>query len=129
MRFELLDYKICSFCQDLAGERECAFIAENEFAAAEVNERQYERGAMLVIPRAHRESILDIEPAEIAEVYTLAREVARAATAAFGALGMSVFQNNGTKGAQSEPHFHVHVVPHSQDNPGIPGELRPVTRT
>ncbi len=111
MRFELVDYQICSFCQDLAGERDCAFIAQNEFAAAEVNERQYERGAMLVLPRTHRESILDIEPAEIAEVYKLAREVARAATAAFGALGMNVFQNNGTKGAQSEPHFHVHVVP------------------
>jgi len=111
MKFELFDYQACSFCQDLTGERDCAFIAENEFAAAEVNERQYEHGTMLVIPKTHRESILDIEPLEIAEVYKLAREVARAATAAFGALGMNVFQNNGVKGSQSEPHFHVHVVP------------------
>jgi hypothetical protein len=39
MRFELVDYQICSFCQDLAGERNCAFVAQNEFADAEVNER------------------------------------------------------------------------------------------
>jgi diadenosine tetraphosphate (Ap4A) HIT family hydrolase len=37
--------------------------------------------------------------------------VARAAASAFGAIGMSVFQNNGTIAGQHEPHFHVHVVP------------------
>jgi histidine triad (HIT) family protein len=111
MRFELRPYDTCSFCQDLAGERECAFVAENEHAVAEVDERQYERGAMLVIPRAHRESVLDIESIEIAAVYSLVREIARAATSAFGALGMNVFQNNGRKAGQHEPHFHVHVVP------------------
>lgn len=111
MRFELPAYEICSFCQDLSGDRECAFIAANEHAAAEVDERQYERGAMLVIPRKHRESILDIEEAEIQGVYSLVRQIARAATTAFGAVGMNVFQNNGSKGGQHEPHFHVHVVP------------------
>ena len=111
MRFELPLYNACSFCQDIARDRECAFVAENEHALAEVDERQYERGAMLVIPRAHRESVLDIEPVEIAGVYSLVREIARAATAAFGAVGMNVFQNNGSKAGQHEPHFHVHVVP------------------
>ena len=114
MRFELPSYDTCSFCQDLTGERECAFIAENEHAVAEIDERQYERGAMLVIPRSHRESILDIESVEIESIYSLVREIARAATAAFGAVGMNVFQNNGTKAGQHQPHFHVHVVPRYQ---------------
>lgn len=111
MKFELPAYDTCSFCQDLSGERECAFITENEHAAAEIDERQYERGAMLVIPKSHRESILDIEEVELQGVYALVREIARAATVAFAAHGMSIFQNNGTKGGQREPHFHVHVVP------------------
>lgn len=111
MRFELPPYETCSFCQDIRRERDCAFVAENAHALAEVDERQYERGAMLVIPRVHRESVLDIEPVEIAGVYGLVREIARAATAAFGAVGMNVFQNNGTNAGQHEPHFHVHVVP------------------
>ncbi len=114
MRFELPPYQGCSFCDDLSGSRECAFIAENDHAAAEVDERQYERGAMLVIPKKHRESVLDIEPEEMASVYRLVREVARAAVTAFGAVGMNVFQNNGTKAGQHEPHFHVHVVPRYQ---------------
>jgi len=116
MRFELPKYASCSFCDDLRGVREFAIVAENEYAVAELDERQYERGAMLVIPRNHRESVLDIEPAEIEGVYSLAREVACAAAKAFGAQGMNIFQNNGSKAGQSEPHFHVHIVPRFEGN-------------
>ena len=115
MRFELPPYTSCSFCDDLRGVREVAIIAENQYAVAELDERQYERGAMLVIPRNHRESVLDIEPAEIEGVYCLAREVACAAAKAFGAQGVNIFQNNGSKAGQSEPHFHVHIVPRFGD--------------
>jgi histidine triad (HIT) family protein len=116
MRFELPPYASCSFCDDLSGTRECAIVAENEHAIAEIDERQYERGAMLVIPRKHRESILDIELRELESVYGLAREVAHAAVRAFGAQGMNIFQNNGRNAGQSEPHFHVHVVPRFTDS-------------
>ena len=111
MRFELPPYASCSFCEDLSGTRECVIVSENEHAVAELDERQYERGAMLVIPKHHRESVLDIERPEIEGVYSLVRDVAHAATKAFGAHGMSIFQNNGAKAGQHEPHFHVHVVP------------------
>ena len=30
---------------------------------------------------------------------------------AFGAIGANIYQNNGLKASQHEPHFHVHVVP------------------
>ncbi len=116
MRFELPPYAACSFCDDLSGARECAIVAENEHAVAEIDERQYERGAMLVIPKKHRESVLDIERREIEGVYSLVRDVAHAAAKAFGAHGMNVFQNNGTKASQHEPHFHVHVVPRYRDS-------------
>jgi histidine triad (HIT) family protein len=115
MRFEISSYTSCSFCDDLSGARECVIVAENDFALAEMNERQFERGAMLVIPRAHRESILDIETRELEGVYRLARDVARAAAKALSAKGMNIFQNNGRKAGQSQPHFHVHVVPRYED--------------
>jgi diadenosine tetraphosphate (Ap4A) HIT family hydrolase/limonene-1,2-epoxide hydrolase len=111
MRFELEPYTTCSFCEDLDGSRDCAFVARNDDVAAIVNERQYERGAMLVIPTRHRESILDITEAELEAVYLLAKHLAEAAAQALDAVGMNVFQNNGTNAGQTEPHFHVHVVP------------------
>jgi histidine triad (HIT) family protein len=115
MRFELPPYASCSFCDDLSGARECAIVAENDYAVAEIDERQYERGAMLVIPKKHRESVLDIERREIEALYSLVRDVAHAAARAFGANGMNIFQNNGARAGQHEPHFHVHVVPRYED--------------
>jgi len=111
MGFELARDEPCSFCQDLDGSRANAIVAENDHAVAEIDERQYERGAMLVIPRKHRESILDIADTEIQAVYSLVRVVGMAVVSAFGAKGMNIYQNNGAKAGQHEPHFHVHVVP------------------
>jgi histidine triad (HIT) family protein len=119
--FELPPAADCSFCRDLAGERECAFVIRTADAAVEVNERQYERGAMLVTPRAHRESVLDISDCELAAVHQLARRVALAAVRAFGAVGVNIFQSNGVRAGQSEAHFHVHVVPrYTTSLPGTP---------
>jgi histidine triad (HIT) family protein len=116
MNFYLPPYGSCSFCDDVSGARECAVVAENELAFAELDERQYERGAMLVIPKKHRESVLSIERHELEAVYSLVYDVARAATKVFDAQGMNIFQNNGAKAGQSEPHFHVHVVPRYRDS-------------
>ena len=111
MPFPVAPYQTCSFCLDLSGDRECAFVADNEFSAAEVNERQYEKGAMLIIPKDHRETILDMEEHEVEAVYRLARRMALAAERAFGAVGANIYQNNGSAASQHEPHVHVHVVP------------------
>jgi len=116
MPFPIAPYDTCSFCLDLSGDRECAFITDNEYAAAQVDERQYERGAMLVIPKNHRETILDIEGPEIEAVYRLAKQMAQAAERAYGAIGANIYQNNGLKASQHEPHFHVHVVPKYEDS-------------
>ena len=111
MPFPVAPYETCSFCLDLSGDRECAFVADNEFSAAEVNERQYEKGAMLIIPKDHRETILDMAEHEVEAVYRLARRMALAAERAFGAVGANIYQNNGLAASQHEPHVHVHVVP------------------
>jgi histidine triad (HIT) family protein len=112
----------CPFCDYLAhAKEEIAVVADNEHAVAFVNLRQYERGAMLVIPRQHRVTILDIADSEIASCYQLAKRVAAAAASAFGACGANVFQNNGIKAGQHVPHFHVHVVPRYESSD--PGKL------
>ena len=116
MRIELWPYESCSFCDDIAGTRKCAFVMENELALVEIDERQYERGAMLIIPRQHRETILDLEDGEVDAVYRLAKQMTRAAVIAFGAIGANVYQNNGHAANQHEPHLHVHVVPRYKDS-------------
>jgi diadenosine tetraphosphate (Ap4A) HIT family hydrolase len=54
---------------------------------------------------------MDIEPHLLAELHKEAARVGRALVRASGATGLNIFQNNGVDAGQSEPHFHVHVVP------------------
>jgi histidine triad (HIT) family protein len=118
MAFPVAPDEPCPFCEYLAGTRECAFVVRDELVAAFVNRTQYERGAMLIVPNAHRETILEITDAEIASAHRLAKRLAAAAERAFGAIGANVFQNNGIKAGQHVAHFHVHIVPrYESSNP------------
>ena len=111
MPFILDKYDECGFCRYISGEAFYAVVAENELAVGFVNHRQYERGATLVIPRRHVETILEATDTELAAISHLARNLAGAANRAFGATGTNVFQNNGIKAGQHVPHMHTHVVP------------------
>lgn len=101
----------CAFCDYLSGARECAFIRRTDRVSSFVNIRQYERGALLVIPNDHFGTALDIDARLLAAVHCEAVELGRALIQAFGATGLNIFQNNGVDAGQSEPHYHVHVVP------------------
>jgi histidine triad (HIT) family protein len=73
--------------------------------------RQYERGALLVVPIAHAATVMDLDPAQVATVHVEAARLGRALTRAYGCIGLNIFQNNGLDAGQHVPHFHVHVVP------------------
>jgi histidine triad (HIT) family protein len=114
--FQLPPYDSCGFCAYVSRAVECAVVVDDDLAMAFINHRQYERGAMLVIPKQHRETILEITEPEIASVYALAKRVAGAAARALDACGANVFQNNGIKAGQHVPHMHVHVVPRYENS-------------
>ena len=68
MPIRLDAYAGCSFCRYVAHEEPCAFVAEDDLVAAFVDRAQFERGAMLVIPRRHRETILDMDDPELGTI-------------------------------------------------------------
>jgi histidine triad (HIT) family protein len=76
-----------------------------------VNLRQYEHGALLVVPTCHASTVLDLATDMVGKVHTEAAILGRALTQAFGATGLNIFQNNGIDAGQHVAHFHVHVVP------------------
>jgi histidine triad (HIT) family protein len=101
----------CPFCRYIAGTRPCAFVTRGDLASSFMNRVQYERGAILVLPNAHVESILETDAALHVAVYNEVRRVARAMASALHATGLGVFQNNGVSAGQTVPHFHVHLIP------------------
>lgn len=116
MPFTLAPYDSCGFCRYVRGEAEYVALAEDDLALALMNYRQYERGAMLVIPKRHCETILDVSDTEVASLYRLAKALARGAEIALGACGANIYQNNGVIAGQHVPHVHVHVVPRYPDS-------------
>ena len=101
----------CAFCDYLSGTRVCAFIRRGPLVSAFINLRQYEHGASLIVPNAHLSTALDVDAGLFAAVYAEAAQIGGALVRAFGATGLNIFQNNGVDAGQTEPHYHVHVVP------------------
>src|SRR5262249_27235498 len=81
-------------------------------------------GHVLVIPREHHETLLDLPTDLLAPVFGAAQRVARAVEQARGADGSFVAINNRI--SQSVPHLHVHVVPRRKGD-GLRGFFWPRT--
>lgn len=100
----------CSFCEYLAGRRAYTVLFRDRLTATLVTREQRGRGHVLVIPVAHRETILDLVPEEEAVLMTAVSRAARMISATYDADGVAVWQNNGTPAHQSVPHVHFHVA-------------------
>ena len=100
----------CSFCAYLSGERPYTILYRDDVVAILVTYEQRGIGHVLVIPVAHRETILDLSPEEQSAVMAATVRAAKAIVAAFDPEGVAVWQNNGVPAHQSVPHVHVHVA-------------------
>jgi histidine triad (HIT) family protein len=101
----------CVFCAIVAGQAQAHRVRdqEDELCVAFLDARPLFPGHVLVVPRAHRETIADLTQAELAAVFGAAQRLARVMESALRADGTFVAMNNRV--SQSVPHAHVHVVP------------------
>ena len=109
--FEIPQHDDCPFCRYLSGADSCAFVTRDENVAGFLNRAQFERGALLLVPIAHRESILELEPQLLSSLYLETQRIAKGMVKAFGAVGLNIFQTNGLRAGQSVSHYHIHIVP------------------
>jgi histidine triad (HIT) family protein len=78
-------------------------------------------GHTLIVPRAHRRDIWEIEPDEAAAAMVLARQLARVVRDQLGATGVNLRQNSGASSGRDVFHFHLHVVPRYEGDTVLPG--------
>ena len=127
MTFEMPRREPCPFCDNVAGRVpasgvEMAALADDQLTLSFLNPRQIEPGALLVIPKRHAPTLLDLTADEATAVMLAVRRVPHALVEAVNPAGLNLSQNNGLVGYQSVPHFHMHVVPRYPDDGGIWGE-------
>ncbi len=100
----------CAFCDYLSGRRPFTVLHRTELVATLVTREQRGVGHVLVVPVAHRPTLLDLTAAEAPLIMTTVIEVADAIAHAYAPTGIAVWQNNGVPANQMIPHMHFHVA-------------------
>ena len=114
----------CVFCSIVAGEVRADVVLDEPDLVAFLDRRPVFKGHVLLVPRRHVDTLLDL-PAELhATVLGATQRLAAAVVGALGAQGTFVAMNNVV--SQSVPHLHVHVVPRTKGD-GLRGFFWPRT--
>lgn len=115
----------CAFCAILAGATAADRVLDEEHLVAFLDQRPVFKGHLLLVPRAHVETLPDL-PADRRDGFLEASQrLARAVVDGLGAQGSFVAINNTV--SQSVPHLHLHVVPRTRGD-GLRGFFWPRTR-
>jgi histidine triad (HIT) family protein len=115
----------CVFCAIAAADIPAHRVLDQELCLAFLDARPLFPGHVLVIPRQHRETMVDLSPDELVAVFGTAQRLCVAVEQALGAEGTFVAMNNRV--SQSVSHAHVHVVPRRKGD-GLRGFFWPRQR-
>ncbi|HET7127622.1 MAG TPA: HIT family protein [Gaiellaceae bacterium] len=132
MPIDVPDNYPCSICENFAGRYPWhgapAVVYEDEqlyiiMAPAALGGMA---GHVLVLPRRHVETLLDLSAEEAALLGQAVSRIARAVSVAFDPDAILVQQQNGTEAFQTVPHVHFHVIPKAAGAPFPPVEDVPI---
>ena len=116
---------VCTFCEIVAGRTTAHVVLDDEVTMAFLDNRPLFPGHVLLVPRAHHETLTDLPDDLVEPLFLRARQLAGAVERAMQAMGTFVAINNRV--SQSVPHLHVHVVPRTKGD-GLRGFFWPRTK-
>src|SRR4051812_270639 len=101
----------CTFCDLIKGAAEVSICHEDADAIAFMDIQPVNNGHVLVVPRDHYESLLDV-PQDIGmHLFQVTMRLANAVRHVTGCEDMNIVVNSGKAAGQDEPHYHVHIIP------------------
>jgi histidine triad (HIT) family protein len=112
----------CAFCAIVDGSVPAHVVLADEVAVAFLDSRPVFKGHVLIVPRAHVETLADLPTRAVGPLFERVQEVTTVMPDATGSQGTFVALNN--KVSQSVPHLHVHVVPRTKGD-GLRGFFWP----
>jgi histidine triad (HIT) family protein len=115
----------CVFCSIIAGQTPAEVVLDEPELVAFLDGRPVFKGHLLLVPRDHVVTLLDL-PSRLRDPFLeAAQRLARAVVDGLGAQGSFVAMNNVV--SQSVAHLHLHVVPRTKGD-GLRGFFWPRTR-
>ncbi|HWH34971.1 MAG TPA: HIT family protein [Acidimicrobiales bacterium] len=115
----------CLFCRIAAGAEPAQVVLDEAASLAFLDTRPLFPGHVLVVPRVHHPTLVDLPEADVGPLFATVRRLARAMEEGLGAAGSFVAVNNRV--SQSVAHLHVHVVPRNRKD-GLRGFFWPRQR-
>jgi histidine triad (HIT) family protein len=101
----------CTFCDLIHGSAEVSICHEDSDAIAFMDIQPVNNGHVLVVPREHYESLLDV-PQELGlHLFRVTMRLTAAIRQVTGCEDFNIVVNSGTAAGQDEPHYHVHIIP------------------
>lgn len=100
----------CAFCDYISGRRRFTFLDRTGLSAILVTREQRGVAHCLVVPLAHRPTILELTEPEQSEIMRNIYRASFAIDQVEKRAGITIWQNNGRPASQSIPHLHFHVA-------------------
>jgi histidine triad (HIT) family protein len=106
----------CTFCDLIRGSAEVSVCHEDADSLAFMDIQPVNAGHVLVVPRAHYNSLLDVPPEIGMHLFQVTMRLAGAIRRVTGCDDMNIVVNSGAAAGQDEPHYHVHIIPRRPDD-------------
>ena len=101
----------CIFCRIVKGDIPGTRVYEDDAVFAFLDINPVSKGHLLVIPKGHYETLLDVPESVGAKMLPVLAKLGKAVMAATGAQGFNCLQNNFAASGQIVFHSHWHVIP------------------
>lgn len=106
----------CIFCMIAKGEINSQTVYENEYVRAFLDLSQAGKGHTLVVPKAHADTLLDLDEKNYLEVMKAVKLIANAIDKTFRPDGINILNNCREAAGQTVMHAHVHIIPRYKDD-------------
>lgn len=100
----------CAFCDYLGGTRPFTVLWRDANVAVLVTREQRGVDHLLVLPRQHYATVLDIPDSTAGDLMIAIRDAAKTISRTSDPKGIAVWQNNGVPAHQAIAHLHFHVA-------------------
>ena len=101
---------VCAFCAYLNGTRPFTVLWSDQKVAVLVTREQRGIDHLLVLPRHHYATVLDVPDSDAEELMIAIRDAAQTISRTSDPKGVAVWQNNGVPAHQAIAHLHFHVA-------------------
>jgi len=108
----------CLFCKIINKEISAESVHEDDHTLAILDVHPRALGHVLVLPKVHSTTILDLPSEEIGPVFYAVKAVTEKLRRALSPDGFTIGINHGKTAGQAVEHLHIHIIPRWADDGG-----------